>query len=360
MSAPVIFEFMGDSVDFALRSFVAVTSSRVIFDFTLFATACTSLYIACMGYAIVVGQIQQPFTTFLVKSAKLVIISTFALNAGNYSEWVAGSLQSLEQGMTAAFSGADADASVYKTLDQTLDKGLSIAAGLQQQASGRGVTEMGAAISDEINAAVVALSTLLIMLPAGAMIIVAKAGLTLMLGIGPLFIMCLMWPPTTRFFDSWFGQCLNYIVRVALLSAVCAFAVAAFSAYTSSVNPAGDQNTLFTALCMAVMAGILYGLLYETNQIASALAGGMSSVAVTLRDLASPVAGGVRATKGAGNMLNPTSTRRDLQSGMMSTGTRLDHLMAGNTVLNPAYRQALRENLGRNWGRKRGGKVTEP
>jgi type IV secretion system protein VirB6 len=34
--------------------------------------------------------------------------------------------------------------------------------------------------------------------------------------------------------------------------------------------------------------------------------------------------------------------------------------MAGNTVLNPAYRQALKENIGRNWGRKRGGKVTEP
>jgi type IV secretion system protein VirB6 len=86
----------------------------------------------------------------------------------------------------------------------------------------------------------------------------------------------------------------------------------------------------------------------------------MSSVAVTFRDLAAPVAGGVRAAKGAGNMVNPVSTRRDLQSGMMVSGTRLDHLMAGNTVLNPAYRQALRDNIRSNWGRKRGGKVTEP
>jgi type IV secretion system protein VirB6 len=199
---------------------------------------------------------------------------------------------------------------------------------------------------------------LLILLPAGAMIIIANAGLTLMLGIGPLFIIGLMWPPTAKFFDSWFGMVLNYILRVALLSAVSAFAVAAFSAYTSSVNPAGDQNTLFTALCMAVMAGILTWLLRETNNIASALAGGMSSVAVSFRDLAAPVAGGVRAAKGAGNMVNPVSTRRDLQSGMMATGTRLDHLMAGNTVLNPAYRQALKDNIGRNWGRKRGGGVT--
>lgn len=358
MSGPVIFQFMGDSLDFALHSFVEVTSGRVIFDFTLFATACTAIYIACMGYAITVGHVQESFTAFLIKSAKLVLISIFALNAGNYSHWVVGTLQGLEQGMTAAFSGSDAGASVYKTLDETLDKGLSIAANLQQQASGRGVTEIGAAISDEINAAVVALSTLLIMLPAGAMIIVAKAGLTLMLGIGPLFIMCLMWPPATRFFDSWFGQCLNYILRIALLSAVSAFAVAAFSAYTSSVNPAGDQNTLFTALCMAVMAGILFWLLYETNHIATALAGGMSSVAVSLRNLAAPVTGGMRATKGVGNLLNPTSTRRDMQSGMMSTGTRLDHMVAGNTILNPAYRQAIKDNIGRNWGTKRGGKVS--
>jgi len=360
MSGPVIFQFMGDSIDFALRSFVAVTSSRIIFDFTLFATFCTSIYISCMGYAIITGQVQQPFSTFLVKCAKLVLISTLALNAGNYSQWVAGTLQGLQQGVTAAFSGTDAHANVYQTLDQTLDKGLTIAAKLQEQASGRGVTEIGTAISEDINAAIVAFSTLLIMLPAGAMIIIANAGLTLMLGIGPLFIMCLMWPPTAKFFDSWFGMVLNYILRVALLSAVCSFAVAAFSAYTSSVNPAGDQNTLFTALCMAVMAGILTWLLRETNNIASALAGGMSSVAVTFRDLAAPVAGGVRAAKGAGNMVNPVSTRRDLQSGMMVSGTRLDHLMAGNTVLNPAYRQALRDNIRSNWGRKRGGKVTEP
>ena len=244
------------------------------------------------------------------------------------------------------------------TYRQLREEVAGYAAGLQQQAAGRGVTEIGAAISDEINAAVVAISTLLIMLPAGAMIIVAKAGLTLMLGIGPLFIMCLMWPPAAKFFDGWFGQCLNYILRVALLSAVCAFAVAAFSAYTTSVNPSGDQNTLFTALCMAVMAGILFWLLYETNHIASALAGGMSSVAVTLRNLASPVTGGMRTAKGVGDTLNPTSTRRDLQSGMMSTGTRFDHMVAGNTILNPAYRQAIRENIGRNWATKRGGKVS--
>jgi len=358
MSDPVIFQFMGDSVDFALRSFIDVTSGRVIADFTAFAIACTGIYIVCMGYAIIMGHVQEPFSAFLVKSAKLALIATFALNAGNYSQWVAGTMQGLQEGMTAAFGGGTADGSVYKTLDQTLDKGLGIAAGLQQQAAGRGVTEIGAAISDEINAAVVAISTLLIMLPAGAMIIVAKAGLTLMLGIGPLFIMCLMWPPAAKFFDGWFGQCLNYILRVALLSAVCAFAVAAFSAYTTSVNPSGDQNTLFTALCMAVMAGILFWLLYETNHIASALAGGMSSVAVTLRNLASPVTGGMRMTKGVGNTLNPTSTRRDLQSGMMSTGTRFDHMVAGNTILNPAYRQAIRENIGRNWATKRGGKVS--
>ncbi|HUV96133.1 MAG TPA: type IV secretion system protein, partial [Acidobacteriaceae bacterium] len=287
-----------------------------------------------------------------------ILITTFALNASNYSQWVVGTLQGLQQGITAAFSSTDAHANVYQTLDQTLDKGLSIAADLQQKASGRGITEMGTAISEEINAAIVALSTLLIMLPAGAMIIIANADLTLMLGIGPLFIICLMWPPTAKFFDSWFGMVLNYILRIALLSAVSAFAVAAFSAYTSSVNPAGDQNTLFTALSMAVMAGILTWLLHETNNIASALAGGMSSVAVTFRDLAAPVVGGVRLTKGTGNMLNPVSTRRDLQSGMMSTGTRLDHLMAGNTMANPAYRQALRDNIGRNWGGKRGGRVT--
>lgn len=79
------------------------------------------------------------------------------------------------------------------------------------------------------------------------------------------------------------------------------------------------------------------------------MVGGISSAGITLRDVtqaaASPVTHGI----------NRQSTRRDLQSGQMVTDGRLNHLAAGNSILNPAYRQHVMERLQKTqWGRQGG------
>lgn len=44
----------------------------------------------------------------------------------------------------------------------------------------------------------------LIYLPAATTIIIAKLGVGLMLGLGPLFIVALMFPVTAKWFGQWF------------------------------------------------------------------------------------------------------------------------------------------------------------
>ncbi|MFK7889748.1 MAG: hypothetical protein AB8B63_02945 [Granulosicoccus sp.] len=51
--------------------------------------------------------------------------------------------------------------------------------------------------------------------------------------------------------------------------------------------------------------------------------------------------------KTAAQILNPRSTRRDLQSDMMVSGSRDDHLIAGNTAFIPAYTQQGLKTIGR-------------
>ena len=66
------------------------------------------------------------------------------------------------------------------------------------------------------------------------------------------------------------------------------------------------------------------------NQLLRAhLAGGISSATVTFGQLA----------RGAvsGSSINALSTPRDMQSGIMVTGGRLNHLIAGNAMWNLAY-----------------------
>ncbi|MFP3758061.1 type IV secretion system protein, partial [Cupriavidus sp. SIMBA_020] len=80
--------------------------------------------------------------------------------------------------------------------------------------------EIGMVFWDLLNALIIYAATLIIAIPAGAMVIVAKIMLTLMLGIGPFFIAMLMFPVTAKWFDSWFGQVMTYIMQIALVTTV--------------------------------------------------------------------------------------------------------------------------------------------
>jgi type IV secretion system protein VirB6 len=46
-----------------------------------------------------------------------------------------------------------------------------------------------------------------------------------------------------------------------------------------------------------------------------------------------------------------------MQSGMIVTAGRGNHMIAGNTMWNPAYRQHVLHNMGKHWGAAAGGSV---
>lgn len=107
---------------------------------------------------------------------------------------------------------------------------------------------------------------------------------------------------------------------------------------------------MYAALQVLGLTGILSFIDYQAPSMASGLSGGLSMAVLTLRQAAAPLVG-------ARNLADPMTTRRDLESGMAVTARRSNHLVAGNTVINPAYRQHVMENLGKNWGSAKGGAV---
>ncbi|WP_236839875.1 type IV secretion system protein, partial [Bartonella quintana] len=52
----------------------------------------------------------------------------------------------------------------------------------------------------------------------GAFILLAKIALILLAGLGPFFIIALLWQPTYRFFEQWIGQVLSYTILIVLLA----------------------------------------------------------------------------------------------------------------------------------------------
>lgn len=346
-----IFEWIGLNIDSLMQNYVSVTSSNVITDFIGIFIAGGTLYFLMLGYMIMAGYVQQSAEHTLKIAIKFALIAGLALTPAMYMSNVVTSIQGLESGIAASFSGLNQGKTenIYQVLDQTFKSGYDLALQLFAQAGKRGISEIGIMFFDYFNGAIIYASTILIALPAGAMIIAAKVMLSIVLGIGPFFIAMLMFGQiTAKWFDSWFSQIMTYIFQIAMVTAVLSFGMRLFSEIVAKSNFNGDNNDLATTSMLLVVGAILFYLIGKAYQLGSFLGGGVGLASVSLREMASP----------AYNAINGQSTRRDLQSGQMVTAGRLNHLAAGNSMLNPQYAKHVSSRLfgkNSNWRKQSGG-----
>ena len=266
-----------------------------------------------------------------------------------YTSTVVSAIQGLESGLADIMSSPGATSTnVYQVLDKSVSSGLDVAYDMLGKAAKREFYEIGQMFWDLLNALVMAIAVFLIHLPAAATIIMAKLGLGILLGIGPLFIAALMFPITAPWFDKWFQQVMSFILEIAIVMVVVTVGVALYKALFDKVIVTGADNPIASFVQIIALALIVLFALKKTSGMGAQIAGGISFGAVTFRNMA----------EGVGNVVNPKTTRRDMQSGMMVTAGRTNHMMAGNTMWNPAYRQHVMQNMGKNWGPAKGGKVT--
>jgi type IV secretion system protein VirB6 len=358
---PMVFQFIGDTVKNATDVFVTPAATNLMTALQLVALTGVTLYITLTGYAIATGAVESSFWTFVKQCIKISIIAVFALTVDGYVDGIMVAFDGLETGLSDAMAVAGAPAgSVYETLDTSLGKGIAIVEQCFQKADEAGFN-IGSALGWFAAGVTVAIGTILVSMIGGAVIIVAKFAVAVMFALGPIFVMSLMFPATAKFFDSWFAQVMNYTLTVVITALVMTFAMTAYDTFVAAADfsGSGDSNPMFAAMQIGALTGVLLWILLQVGGMASGLAGGMSMAAMGIRHLMMPVTGGLNAAKTTGNIMNPMSTRRDMQSGMMVTARRGNHLIAGNTMWNPAYRQHVAQNMGKNWGRASGGSVKQ-
>lgn len=362
MKNPKAFEYIGDVITRATEAFVQPATANLISELQVLTLTGVTLYLTLTGYAITTGTIQSPFWTFVKQSMKIIIIAFVALTADGYLHGVVEAINGLESGLSQTLSlvqNSDNTAlSTYQLLDQSLGRGFDIAQQCCQKADDAG-WHLGSALGWLVAALVVGVSTIYIVLLGGTTIIVTKFSLATLFALGPLFIVALMFPVTTRFFESWFAQVMNYVLIIVIMTVVMTFAIKAYDAYINSTNFYNDKevNPMFVALQVCAVSGILGWIILQAGSLASGLAGGISMAVMDIKQTVAPLASAANVVKGVSNLLNPKVTKRDMQSGMTTTTSRARHITAGNTMLNPAYRQYIMENIGKNWGRSSGGNL---
>ena len=93
----------------------------------------------------------------------------------------------------------------YQLLDKFNDEASSQTAEIMKEASMFRLDLL-------LAAAIFSIGSVLFLCMALFVVTLAKLLLTFVIAVGPLFILCLAWRPTARFFDSWLSMVLNSVV----------------------------------------------------------------------------------------------------------------------------------------------------
>jgi type IV secretion system protein VirB6 len=269
------------------------------------------------------NEVSETVPSFAWKVTKIGLILAFALQSGVYVNNVANTANGLAVGVASTFLPSSAPAttltSPYNLLDDFNDNANKQVADIMK---GAGITRLDLLLA----ASVFSIGSVAFLCVAVFVITLATVVLTFVIGIGPLFILCLAWKPTQRFFDSWLSMLLNAVVLTWF-----AFFALGLSAYIGkemflAIDGGGGFlgatfNVLGEATRYCVLMIVMAVICFQAPSLAAALTGGAAvQQGVQMLQNALMVAG-LRAASTAGR----ASTAAARAGGAIQAGRGLPH-----------------------------------
>jgi type IV secretion system protein VirB6 len=271
-----MFTWVGTQFDSILGTYVLGVVSTLMSALTPIALTTMTLWVALYGWAVLRNEVSETVPTFLWKVFKIGLVLAFALQTGFYISNVSETANSLAMGVATTFLPAAANpatiSSPYALLDAFNDQASLLVIDLLKEA---GVMRL-----DLLFAAVVcALGNVTFLCIALFVVTLSKVLLTFVLAIGPLFILCLAWRPTARFFDSWLSMVLNAVVLTWFAFFALGLSVYMGQAMVQVVQSQGGFlgtafNVVGESLKYFVLMTLMAIICFQAPSLASALTGG--------------------------------------------------------------------------------------
>lgn len=271
-----MFNWVGSQFDSVLSTYVLGVVAALIGAITPIALSAMTLWVALYGWAVLRNEVSETLPTFMWKVFKIGVVLAFALQSGFYIANVSDSANSLAMGVASTFLPAAVDPATvttpYVLLDKFNDKASEQVADIMKEASMFRLDLVLAGIIFSIGSVVFLCIALFV-------VTLSKLFLTFVIAIGPLFILCLAWRPTARFFDSWLSMVLNAVV----LTWFAFFALGLSTFLGNQIFLAiqggggflgGTFNVLGEATRYCVLMILMAIICFQAPSLASALTGG--------------------------------------------------------------------------------------
>jgi len=204
-----MFTWVGSQFDNVLNNYVLGVVTALMTAVAPVALSVLTLWVLLYGWAVLRNEVSETLSVFVWKVTKIGFVFAFSLQAAFYISNVADTANALAMGVAGTFLASSADpltlTSPYVLLDQFNDRASQLTLDLIRDA---GITRLDLLFA----AVVVSIGNVVFLIIALFVVTLAKLFMTFVIAVGPLFILCLAWRPTARFFDSWLSMLLNSVV----------------------------------------------------------------------------------------------------------------------------------------------------
>ncbi len=300
-----MFNWVGAQLDAVLSTYVLDVVVALMAAIAPVALTAMTLWVGLYGWAVLRNEVSETAPNFLWKVVKIGLVLAFALQSGFYVANVSDTANALAMGVASTFLPAGVDPATvvtpYALLDKFNDDASTQVSDIMKEASMFRLDLL-------LAAAIFSFGSVIFLCIALFVVTLSKLFLTFVVAIGPLFILCLAWRPTARFFDSWLSMVLNAVVLTWFaffaLGLSAFMGVSMFKAISDGGGFLGGTfNVLGEATRYCVLMILMAIICFQAPSLASALTGGAAiQQGVHMVQNAMMVAGlrSVSASRGAG------------------------------------------------------------
>ena len=279
------------------------------------------IYVISYGVLLAQGKIEASISDALTRLLRIAIIVNLSLGAATYSYYIADFFYKVPDEIAGALIGSGTGQTRTDSigaLDQSLNTGIDL--GYIYLNAPTGPFDFLTALSDTLFGFFIWIATFVVTGFAALLIAISKIALAVMLGIGPIFIIFLLFKSTQRFFEAWLAQVVTYgMINIV----VVAFVVLVLGIFQDAANDAKIGNNgsdLGIAISAIIVAGLGAFVMRQAPQLASGLGGGVTLAATDLIGRAAGLGG--RAAGRASGITGFNERRQALRQATLRQGAQ--------------------------------------
>jgi type IV secretion system protein VirB6 len=202
------------------------------------------------SFMVMTGRVASPANEWMMKGAAILLILSAA--GANYSTWVSGPLFQLPNDLANAIGSSGTPAQVLDMLETQLNQMLDgIASAVVSSFSnlnfGGGIILFAALV-------IVSIACALLLIGAAFNVLYAQIGLSLVLSVGPFFIIWMIWKQTQHWAWSWLNTALYYVfltvlsaMFILLFIQICTHYMSSLESAVTALGPTVPSDSSFAA-----------------------------------------------------------------------------------------------------------------